>query len=65
MAGRMGSDRITVEGLEIVGIDKEENLLVIRGALPGRKGTLLEIITTKEIEKAKEEEKEKTEKEDK
>jgi len=62
MAGRMGSDRITVEGLEIVGIDKEENLLVIRGALPGRKGTLLEIITTKEIEKAKEEEKEKTEK---
>jgi len=44
MAGRMGSDRITVQGLEIVDIDKENNLLAIKGAVPGKKGTLLEII---------------------
>jgi len=43
MPGRMGSDRITVKNLEIVKIDKENNLLAIKGALPGRNGTLLEI----------------------
>jgi len=44
MAGRMGSDRITVKGLEIVEIDKDENTLAIKGAVPGRRGTLLEIV---------------------
>lgn len=43
MAGRMGSDRTTVKNLKIVKIDKAENQLLISGALPGRKGTLLEI----------------------
>jgi len=43
MAGRMGSKRITVKNLKIVKIDKENNLLAIGGAVPGRKGTLLEI----------------------
>lgn len=43
MAGRMGSDRITVKNLKIVKIDKENNQLFISGAIPGRKGTLLEI----------------------
>lgn len=43
MAGRMGNDRVTVQGLEIVNIDKDNNLLAIKGAVPGRKGTLLEI----------------------
>jgi len=43
MAGRMGSDRVTVQGLEIVNIDKDNNLLAIKGAVPGKKGTLLEI----------------------
>jgi len=59
MAGRMGSDRVTVKGLEIVRVDKENDLLAIEGALPGRVGTLLEIVTIKEIEAVKEEEKEK------
>ena len=45
MAGRMGSDRITVKNLEVVGVDKEKNLLLIKGALPGRPGTLLEIVS--------------------
>lgn len=44
MAGRTGGDRITVKNLEIVGVDKENNQLLVRGAIPGRKGTLIEII---------------------
>lgn len=43
MAGRMGSDRITVKNLKIVKIDKEKNQMLVSGAVPGRKGTLLEI----------------------
>jgi len=43
MPGRMGADRVTVKNLKIVKIDKENNLLAVKGAIPGRKGTLLEI----------------------
>jgi large subunit ribosomal protein L3 len=45
MAGRMGGERQTTRGLEIVSIDKENNLMMIKGAIPGRRGTLLEIIS--------------------
>ncbi|MBK5215901.1 MAG: 50S ribosomal protein L3 [Candidatus Pacebacteria bacterium] len=44
MPGRMGGDRITVKNLEIIGIDQENNQLLIKGAIPGRRGTLVEII---------------------
>ncbi len=44
MAGRMGSDRVTVKNLTIIAVDKEHGQLLIKGALPGRPGTLLEII---------------------
>lgn len=43
MAGRMGSDRVTVKNLKIVKIDKDKNQLLILGAVPGSRGTLLEI----------------------
>ena len=43
MAGRMGSERTTVKNLKIVKVDVENNLIAVRGALPGRRGTLLEI----------------------
>lgn len=43
MAGRMGSDRVTVKNLKIAKIDAENNLVFIKGAVPGRKGTLVEI----------------------
>ena len=43
MAGRMGSDRITVRNLKIVQIDKDNNTVAIQGAIPGRRGTLVEI----------------------
>jgi large subunit ribosomal protein L3 len=44
MAGHMGVERVTVKNLKIMKVDQENNLLAIEGALPGRKGTLLEII---------------------
>lgn len=43
MPGRMGGERITVKNLKVIKIDKENNLLAVEGAVPGRKGTLLEI----------------------
>lgn len=43
MPGRMGNKRTTVKNLEIIKIDKENNLLAVKGAIPGRKETLLEI----------------------
>ncbi len=43
MAGRMGGERVTVRNLEIIDIDKEKNLIALKGAIPGRKGTLVEI----------------------
>ena len=45
MAGRMGSDRITYKNLKVVMVDKENNLMLIKGALPGRHGSLVEIIS--------------------
>jgi large subunit ribosomal protein L3 len=43
MAGRMGYTQTTIKNLEIVGIDKEKNILILKGAVPGNKGTILEI----------------------
>jgi large subunit ribosomal protein L3 len=43
MAGRMGGNRITVKNLKIIKVDKDKNELWISGAVPGRRGTLLEI----------------------
>lgn len=38
MAGRTGGDKITTENLQVVKIDKEKNLMVVRGSVPGPKG---------------------------
>jgi len=45
MAGRTGSDRITVKNLEIVAVDMKNHQLLVKGAVPGKRGTLLEIIS--------------------
>ncbi len=45
MAGRMGSDRITVKNLKIVQVDKDNNQILVKGAVPGRKGTIVEILS--------------------
>ncbi len=44
MAGRMGSDRIFQKNLEVVFVDKENSLMFIKGAIAGRRGTLVEIV---------------------
>jgi len=43
MPGRMGGERVTVKNLKVVKVDKENNLLYVKGAVPGKKGTILEI----------------------
>jgi large subunit ribosomal protein L3 len=43
MAGRMGGERVTVKGLEVVEVDKDKGLLMIKGAVPGGRNGLLEI----------------------
>lgn len=43
MAGRMGGERVTIEGLEVMKVDPQENMLVVKGAVPGIRGGLLEI----------------------
>jgi len=43
MAGRMGSDRVTVKGLEVVAVDNEKNILTVKGLVPGGKNGLLYI----------------------
>lgn len=44
MAGRMGSDRITQKNLEVVFVDKENNMMLIKGAIAGKRGTLVELV---------------------
>ena len=46
MGGRMGNDRITVKNLRVLAMDPASNTLLIKGAVPGRRGTLLEITKT-------------------
>lgn len=43
LPGHMGSETITVRNLEIVKVDAEQNLLIVKGAVPGGKGALLTI----------------------
>jgi large subunit ribosomal protein L3 len=41
MAGRMGGDRVTIQSLELAGVDAERRLLLVKGAVPGPRGSLL------------------------
>jgi large subunit ribosomal protein L3 len=43
MAGRMGGKRMTIKNLKVIKIDAEKKEMMISGAVPGRRGTLLEI----------------------
>ncbi len=51
LPGRMGGERVTIQGLKVVRVDPERNLLLIKGAVPGKKGGLLMIKET--VKKAK------------
>ena len=46
MAGRMGSDRVTVKNLKVVSVDKEKNELHVSGPIPGTNGKLVIIKKT-------------------
>jgi large subunit ribosomal protein L3 len=39
MAGHMGAERVTVQGLEVVRIDEEKGLILVKGSVPGANGT--------------------------
>jgi len=44
MAGRMGSDRITQKNLKVIFVDKENNTILVKGAISGKRGTLVELV---------------------
>ena len=41
LPGRMGTKRVTIQNLEVVKVDPERNLLLVKGSVPGRRGGLL------------------------
>jgi large subunit ribosomal protein L3 len=43
MPGRMGNDRITIAGTDIIDVLKDENLILVRGSVPGAKGNIVYI----------------------
>ncbi len=44
MAGHMGSERVTVQNLQIIKVLPENNLLIVKGSVPGSKGSILSIV---------------------
>jgi large subunit ribosomal protein L3 len=49
MGGRMGNDKVSINNLEIIDIDKENNILTIKGALPGARNGLIFIFAEGEL----------------
>ncbi len=45
MAGRMGSDQVTLRGIKVVNIVLENNTIALKGAVPGRKGAWIKVLT--------------------
>lgn len=45
MAGRMGTDRVTVTNLKILALDAKAGEIIVSGAVPGRRGTILEVVS--------------------
>jgi large subunit ribosomal protein L3 len=44
MAGRLGGTRVTIRKLTVIRVDVERNLILIKGAIPGKPGALVSII---------------------
>lgn len=51
MAGHMGSAKVISEGLEIIDVDKDNNLMIVKGAVPGHKGNYLVINKSRKKQK--------------
>jgi ribosomal protein L3 len=43
MYGHMGAERVTVKNLKLVRVDAEQNLMLIKGAVPGGKNALVQV----------------------
>ena len=43
MAGRWGNERVTVQNLKVVKVDAERNLILVKGAIPGAKGSIVSV----------------------
>ena len=52
-AGHMGVDQVTVQNLDVVKVDPELNLIAIRGAVPGPKGSIIYIKSTAKVQPVK------------
>lgn len=46
LAGHLGSERVTVQNLDVVKVDAENNLIAIKGAIPGAKGSIVVLADT-------------------
>ena len=44
MAGRLGNKKVTIQNLKILNIDTENNLIILKGAVPGHKGSVIKIV---------------------
>lgn len=44
MAGRMGNENVTISGLQVVKVLPEQNLIFVKGAVPGAVNSILELI---------------------
>jgi large subunit ribosomal protein L3 len=51
MAGRYGNEQSTMRNLKLVGIDRELNLLLVRGAVPGANGMFVTVMQTNKIKR--------------
>jgi large subunit ribosomal protein L3 len=51
MAGRLGGGRVTIRKLTVVRVDPERNLLLVKGAIPGKPGALVSIVPAKQVGK--------------
>nr|YP_009393757.1 ribosomal protein L3 [Caloglossa beccarii]ARW62319.1 ribosomal protein L3 [Caloglossa beccarii] len=47
MAGRMGCSKVTIKNLQIIDVNLKENILIVKGSVPGKKGNLLQIYNQK------------------
>ena len=41
MAGRMGNKKVTKQNLKIIQIDSQNNLLIVKGSIPGKKNSII------------------------
>ena len=46
MAGRMGGSQVTVQNLEVVQIDEKKNIIAVKGAIPGARGSFVTLTAT-------------------